>query len=382
MKKQSVSKLTQSVHVGSPGDTQFKGMVTPIFPSSAYDYEGVEVSLYPRYFNTPNMKAVVEKLAALENGEDGLIMSSGMAAILTSIFAMMKKGDHAVFQNDLYGGTFHAVLNELPRYGMEYTMVDGSDPDNFEKAIQSNTRVLYIETPSNPTLKITDLKAVADIAKKHGLITIIDNTFASPINQNPIDFGIDIVTHSGTKYIGGHSDICCGVVVSSKVLTQKIWESAIHFGGSLDAQTCWLVERSLKTIVLRVRQQNQNAQAIAEFLESDSRIGKVYYPGLPSHADHAIAKAQMPGGFGGMLSFEVNGDAHIFMGKLQLIKRAISLGGVESTVTSPVKTSHAKMNAEERTAIGVTDNLVRFSVGIEDVSDLIEDIKQALGKQV
>ena len=378
MKNKSLSKLTQSVHVGSPGDSQFNGTVTPIFPSSAYDYEGVPVSLYPRYFNTPNNKAVVEKLAALENGEDGLIMSSGMAAILTSIFAMMKKGDHAVFQNDLYGGTFHAVVNEMPRYGMEYTMVDGSDPKNFEKAIQPNTRVIYIETPSNPTLKITDIKAVADIAKKHGLITIIDNTFASPVNQNPIDLGIDIVTHSGTKYIGGHSDICCGVVVASKTLTHKIWESAIHFGGSLDAHTCWLVERSLKTIVLRVRQQNQNAQAIAEYLQSDSRIGKVYYPGLPSHPDHAIAKAQMPGGFGGMLSFEVKGDAHAFMGRLQLIKRAISLGGVESTVTSPVRTSHAKMNAEERAAIGVSDNLVRFSVGIEEVSDLINDIKQAL----
>ncbi len=378
MKNKILSKLTQSVHVGSPGDSQFNGTVTPIFPSSAYDYEGVPTSLYPRYFNTPNQKAVAEKIAALENGEDGLIMSSGMAAILTSIFAMMKKGDNAIFQNDLYGGTFHAVVNELPRFGMEYTLVDGSDPKNFEKAIQSNTRVIYIETPSNPTLKITDIKAVADIAKKHGLITIIDNTFASPVNQNPIDLGIDIVAHSGTKYIGGHSDICCGAVVASKTLIQKIWESAIHFGGSLDAHTCWLVERSLKTIVLRVRQQNQNAQAIAEYLQSDSRIGKVYYPGLPSHPDHAIAKAQMPGGFGGMLSFEVKGDAHVFMGKLQLIKRAISLGGVESTVTSPVRTSHSKMNAEERAVIGVTDNLVRFSVGIEDVSDLINDIKQAL----
>ncbi|MEO7989042.1 MAG: PLP-dependent aspartate aminotransferase family protein [Chryseolinea sp.] len=378
MKNKSLSKLTQSVHVGSPGDSLFNGTVTPIFPSSAYDYEGVHTSLYPRYFNTPNQKAVAEKIAALENGEDGLIMSSGMAAILTSIFAMMKKGDHAIFQNDLYGGTFHAVVNELPRFGMEYTLVDGSDPKNFEKAIQPNTRVIYIETPSNPTLKITDIKAVADIAKKHDLITIIDNTFASPVNQNPIDLGIDIVAHSGTKYIGGHSDICCGAVVASKILTQKIWESAIHFGGSLDAHTCWLVERSLKTIVLRVRQQNQNAQTIAEYLQSDSRIGKVYYPGLPNHTDHAIAKTQMPGGFGGMLSFEVKGDAHAFMGKLQLIKRAISLGGVESTVTSPVRTSHSKMNADERAVIGVTDNLVRFSVGIEEVSDLINDIKQAL----
>jgi cystathionine beta-lyase/cystathionine gamma-synthase len=373
------SKLTQSVHAGSFGDTQFKGTVTPIFPSSAYDYENVEGgTMYPRYYNTPNQKAVVEKLAALENSEAGLILSSGMAAILTSIFAMMKKGDHAILQSDLYGGTHSAVLNELPRYGMEFTMVDGADPKNFEKAIQATTRIIYIETPSNPTLKITDIKAVVSIAKKHGLVTIIDNTFASPVNQNPIDLGIDIVTHSGTKYIGGHSDICCGAVLTSEKLCASIRQSALHFGGSLDAHTCWLVERSLKTIVLRVRQQNANAMAIAEFLSNDSRVRKVYYPGLANHPDHAIAKAQMPGGFGGMLSFDIAGDAHKFMGKLALIKRAISLGGVESTITSPAKTSHIKMSAADRHAIGVSDNLVRLSVGIEEVGDLIDDIRQAL----
>jgi cystathionine beta-lyase len=377
MKKKFHSKLTESVHAGSPGDTQFKGAVTPIFPSSAYDYEGTSTSLYPRYFNTPNQVAVSNKLAALENGEDALIFSSGMAAILTSLFAMLKKGDHAIFQNDLYGGTFHAVVTEMPRYGIEYTIIDGTKPENFEKAIRPETKVIFIETPSNPTLRIIDIKAVSSIARKHGITTIIDNTFASPVNQNPIDLGIDIVTHSGTKYIGGHSDICCGAVITTKSLTQQIWGSAIHFGGSLDAHTCWLVERSLKTIVLRVRQQNQNAQAIAEFLKNDSRIKAVYYPGLTSHTDHAIAKTQMPGGFGGMLSFEAP-DAHAFMGKLQLIRRAISLGGVESTITSPARTSHVKMSAAERASIGVSDNLVRLSVGIEESSDLIDDIKQAL----
>lgn len=373
------SKLTQSVHAGSHGDSQFKGIVTPIFPSSAYDYEDVESTLYPRYFNTPNQKAVVEKLAVLENTEDGMIFSSGMAAILTSIFAMMKKGDHAIFQNDLYGGTYHAIINEMPRYGMDYTFVDGADPKNFEKAIRPETRVIYIETPSNPTLKITDIKSVTGIARKHGIISIIDNTFASPVNQNPSDLGIDIVTHSGTKYIGGHSDICCGAVLTSKKLKTKIWESAIHFGGSLDAHTCWLVERSLKTIALRVRQQNLNAMSIATYLKTDQRIGKVYYPGLTDHPDHQIAKAQMPGGFGGMLSFEVNGNADAFMDKLRLIRRAISLGGVESTITSPSKTSHVKMSAEDRASIGVTHNLVRLSVGIEETDDLLDDIRQALG---
>ena len=366
------------MHAGSVGDTSFKGTVTPIFPSSAYDYENVDGgTLYPRYFNTPNHVAVAQKLAALENAEEGLIFSSGMAAILTSIFATLKAGDHAIFQNDLYGGTFSAVAAELPRYGMDYTMVDGADVANVEKAITKKTKIIYIETPSNPTLKITDIKAVASVARKHGLITIIDNTFASPVNQNPIDLGIDIVAHSGTKYIGGHSDICCGAVLTSRALASSIRNSAIHFGGSLDAHTCWLVERSLKTVVLRVRQQNHNAMAIAEYLSTDDRVARVYYPGLSKHPGHSIAKAQMPGGFGGMLSFEVKGDAHSFMDRLQLIKRAISLGGVESTITSPVKTSHVKMSAADCEAIGVTDKLVRLSVGIEEVDDLIKDIREA-----
>jgi cystathionine beta-lyase len=376
MKNSKASKLTQSVHVGSVGDPMFGGVVTPIYPSAAYDYE-TEVR-YPRYYNTPNQKAVVEKLTALENGEDGLVFSSGMAAIMTSLFAMVKTGDHILFQHDLYGGTHHAAQHELERYGMEYSMVDVSDLKSFEKAIRKNTKVIYIETPSNPLLKITDLTGVARIARKHGIITIIDNTFASPVNQNPIDQGIDIVTHSGTKYIGGHSDICCGAMVSSKKLTEQIRQSAMHFGGSLDAQTCYLVERSLKTIVLRVRQQNHNALTIAKFLESEPKIGKVFYPGLKNHPGHAIAKKQMPGGFGGMLSFEVKTDPHKFTQKLKYIKRAISLAGVESTITSPVRTSHAKLTAEERRVVGISDKLLRFSVGIEEAEDLINDIKQAL----
>ncbi|MEQ8362222.1 MAG: PLP-dependent aspartate aminotransferase family protein [Cyclobacteriaceae bacterium] len=372
----SSSKLTQSVHAGSPGDPLYGGVVNPIYLSSAYDYE--ETVRYPRYYNTPNQLAVAEKITALENGEDGLVFSSGMAAIMTSLFAMVKMGDHIIFQNDLYGGTHHAALHELNRYGITYTMVDATDPSNFEKAIRKETKVIYIETPSNPLLKITDIKKVAAIAKKHKLITIIDNTFASPVNQNPIDLGIDIVTHSGTKYIGGHSDLCCGLMVSSKKLTNKIKASAMHFGGSLDAQTCYLVERSLKTIVLRVNQQNSNAMTIARFLETESKVGRVFYPGLKTHPLHSIAKKQMPGGFGGMLSFEVKGSPDKFMQKLKYIKRAVSLGGVESTINSPMRTSHSKLTPEERKAVGISDKLVRLSVGIEDPTDLINDIKQAL----
>ena len=374
--KKNLSILTLSVHAGSKGDPLYGGITNPIYPSSAYDYE-TDV-IYPRYFNTPNQLAVAEKLCALENAEEALMFSSGMAAILTSVFAIMKMGDHIIFQNDLYGGTHHAAFNELEKYGMSFTMVDASDPQNFEKAIRKETKVLYVETPSNPLLRITDLKAVVKVAKKNNLLTIIDNTFASPVNQNPIGLGIDIVTHSGTKYIGGHSDLCCGVALASKKLMRKIKASALHFGGSLDAFTCHMVERSLKTIVLRVGQQNKSAMTIARFLEADSRIAKVNYPGLKNHPGHSIARRQMPGGFGGMLSFEVKGEPDKFIKKLKLIKRAISLGGVESTIASPVKTSHAKLSPDERKRVGISDKLLRLSVGIEDAADLINDLKQAL----
>jgi len=374
--KSKPSKSTLSVHAGSVGDPVFGGLTNPIYTSSAYDYS--EIVRYPRYFNTPNQDAVVKKMVALENGEDGLVFSSGMAAILTSLFALLKTGDHVIFQNDLYGGTHYAAFHELSRFGIEFTMVDAADPKNFEMAIRKQTKVIYVETPSNPLLKITDLAAVSTIARKHGLVTLIDNTFASPVNQNPIDLGIDIVLHSGTKYIGGHSDICCGAMVSSKKLTDQVRVTATLFGGSLDANTSYLVERSLKTLVLRVRKQNDNAKKLAEFLEAESKVGKVFYPGLKNHPGHTIAKKQMPGGFGGMLSFEVKSDPDKFIKKLHYIKKAISLGGVESTICSPFRTSHSKLTSAERKAVGISDKLLRFSVGIEDAEDLINDIKGAL----
>ncbi|MEK6781722.1 MAG: PLP-dependent aspartate aminotransferase family protein [Bacteroidota bacterium] len=374
--KNTQSKRTISVHAGSAGDPQYGGIVNPIYPASAYNYD-TEV-LYPRYYNTPNQKATVEKISALENAEDGLMFSSGMAAIMTSMFALLKAGDHIIFQNDLYGGTHHAALTELNRYGIEYDMVDAADPANFEQAIRKETKLIYIETPSNPLLKITDIAAVAKIAKKHKLITMIDNTFASPVNQNPIDLGIDVVTHSGTKYIGGHSDLVCGVMVSSKKLTAKIKASAQHFGGSLDANTSYMVERSLKTIVLRVQQQNKNAMVLARFLENEPAIGKVNYPGLKNHPGHSIAKKQMKGGFGGMLSFELKGNPDAFLKRLKLIKKAVSLGGVETTISSPMETSHAKLTPAERATLGISDKLLRLSVGIEEAEDLMRDIRQAL----
>ncbi|MCX7637036.1 MAG: PLP-dependent aspartate aminotransferase family protein [Cyclobacteriaceae bacterium] len=376
MKKKHLQPRTLSVHAGSSGDPQFGGTVTPLFPSAAYDYRSGNI-LYPRYFNTPNHRAVAEKMAALEKGEDALTFSSGMAAIFTSMMALLRAGDHAVFQNDLYGGTHHAVLNELNRYGIEYTLVDASHPANFEKAVKKNTRILYVETPSNPLLKITDLPAVVKIARRQKLITLIDNTFASPVNQNPLELGIDIVLHSGTKYIGGHSDLMCGVVVSSKKYVDIIKQSAIHFGGHADAYTCWLVERSLKTLYLRVHQQNDNAQQLAEWLSAHKKIARVYYPGLKSHPGHAVAKNQMSG-FGGMLSFDVKGDADRVVNRLELIKPAVSLGGVESTINQPHKTSHRRLTSDERKAAGITDKLLRLSTGVEDVNDLMKDLDNAL----
>lgn len=369
-------KSTIGVHAGSTGDAMYGGLVNPIYPSSAYDYD--QVVRYPRYFNTPNQLAVVEKMVALENAEDGLVFSSGMAAIMTSMMAVAKAGDHLLFQKDLYGGTHHAAVNTLARIGISYDLAHVED---LEKYIRKETRAIYIETPSNPLLKITNIPAVVKIAKRHGLLTMIDNTFASPVNQNPFTLGIDIVLHSGTKYIGGHSDISCGVMVGSKKLTAEVRSQATTFGGSLDAFTCYHVERSLKTMVLRVRQQNKNAMAMAQFLEAETAIGKVYYPGLKSHEDHSIARKQMTDGFGGMLSFEVKSDPEKFMKKLGLIRKAVSLGGVESTICSPKNTSHSKLSAAERKKAGISDQLLRLSVGIEDEEDLIQDLKQALTKK-
>ena len=372
-----IDKLTQCIHSGGIKDTLKKGTNSPIYTSTAYDYLDVDLHAYPRYFNTPNQQAVVAKLCALENGEDGVLFSSGMAAISTVLFTFLKTGDHAVFQNDLYGGTHHAINVEMEKFGIEYDFAAGHTAEDFAALIRPATKLIYVETPSNPLLKIVNLREIRDLAKRHGLITIIDNTFASPINQNPLDHGIDVVVHSGTKYLGGHSDICCGAMISSNALTSEVLGSAIHFGGSLNAEVCYLLERSLKTLALRVRQQNENALAVASFLRDHPLVHQVFYPGLPNHPDHAVAASQMVG-FGGMLSFDLKVDPNHFIQALKIVKRAMSLGGVETTICSPAQTSHSKMTAEARKEIGVTDRLLRLSLGIEGTEDLIEDFKQAM----
>ena len=379
MKAQNKGLNTICTHIGELEDKQHRGAISPLYMSTSYAYEDVDIKRYPRYFNTPNQEGLCKKIAALEHAEAALIFGSGMAAVSTALFAFLRAGDHVVLQQTLYGGTYNLVNEEFSKYGIEYSFTEGWKAEAFEEKIKENTKVIFIETPSNPLLTITDLEEVARIAKKHGLITMIDNTFASPVNQNPIDFGIDIVIHSATKYMGGHSDICAGAVASTAENMERIFHLAKNFGGSLSDYTVWLLERSMKTMGIRVRAQNENALTMAIFLQENKDIERVYYPGLPTHEDHEIAKKQMKG-FGGMLSFELNSslDASLFQNSLKLIKSSMSLAGIESTVISPTKTSHALMSAEVRAEQGIADGLIRFSVGIEEPEDLMQDILQAL----
>ena len=379
MSKKKLGVNTICTHVGEIKDEQFKGAVSPIYLSSSYEFLDVDVKRYPRYFNTPNQDYLSKKIAALEGTEGALIFGSGMAAISHMFLAFLQKGDHLVVQNTLYGGTVNFIKEEFPKYGIEYTFTNGYKEEDFEAAIQKNTKLIHIETPSNPLLTITDIKAVAGLAKSKGILTSIDNTFASPINQRPIDLGIDMVMHSATKYFGGHSDICAGAVASSAEHIERIWNVSKNLGGSLSDMTVWLLERSMKTLGLRVKAQTKNALKLAKWLNKHEKVSKVYYPGLKSHPEYELAKSQM-NGFGAMLSFELNDDldAYKFQKALQLIKSSMSLAGVESTVISPHLTSHALLTPEEREAIGISDQLIRFSVGIESVKDLKFDIYQAI----
>ncbi|WP_430927568.1 trans-sulfuration enzyme family protein [Polaribacter marinivivus] len=379
--KNKLGLNTTCVHVGEVKDEQFKGAVSPIYMSTSYAFDGVDIKRYPRYYNTPNQEMLCKKIAALENTEDALIFSSGMAAISSSIFTFLKRGDHIVIQKVIYGGTYNFIVTEFDKYGIEYSFTESDKIEDFKPLIKENTKVIYIETPSNPLLGITNMKAISELAKEHHILTMIDNTFASPINQNPIDFGIDIVIHSATKYMGGHSDISAGAVASTKENIEQIWKTAINLGGNLSDQTVWLLERSLKTLNLRVKAQTENAQIMAEYLDKNNDIDNVYYPGLQSHPQYELAKKQMKG-FGAMLSFELKEgiDALKFQNYLNLIKPSMSLAGLESTTVSPTQTTHALLSEEERLERGIKDGLIRFSVGIEEPEDLIYDIEQAIKK--
>jgi cystathionine beta-lyase/cystathionine gamma-synthase len=372
---------TRCVRSGGRGDPVSGGLNTPLDSSSAYRYLDREDPPYPRYFNLPNQLAVIRKLCALEEAEDGLLFGSGMAAISTAALSLVGAGDHAIFQDELYGGTHAFVVNELNRLGVEYSLVGGR-PEDFQRALRPTTRLMYLESPSNPLLGIVDVRAVSEVARAARVVTVIDSTFASPVLQNPLELGIDVVVHSGTKYLGGHSDLCCGAALSSCALIERMRHTALSLGGTLNAADCSLLERSLKTISIRVERQSSNAQALAEFLAGHGKVERVYYPGLKSHPGHAIARSQMRA-FGGMLSFEPKtrtGGTDGFLRHLELITPALSLGGVESTICAPVATSHRKMTAEARTRLGIRDSLLRLSVGIEEWEDLREDLEKALDR--
>ena len=355
----------------------------PIFQSAMYEYTGEDSYhdiKYIRLNNTPNHLALQEKLADLENAESALVTASGMAAITASLLTFLGKGDHFLVQDTLYGGTHTFVNHEIEKWGIEFDFIDGTSSDNWKEKIRPGTKVIYVESMTNPLLQVTDLKAVVNFAKKHNLTSIVDNTFSSPINFRSAEWGFDLSCHSCTKYLNGHSDIVAGCVIGSTELIKKITHQLNHLGGTLDPHACFLLHRGVKTLALRMTRHNESTLKIAQFLESHPAVEQVNYPGLESNPHHVRAK-ELFDGFSGMLSFELRGGletANRFMKKLTLPVIAPSLGGVETLVTLPATTSHSGMSPVERQKSGISDSLVRMSVGIEHVDDLIADLEQAL----
>jgi len=335
---------------------------------------------YTRYGN-PTLSQVESVLASLEGAESALVTASGMGAASAAILSIVSQGAHIVAQTSHYGGTLNLLKTFVPKFGVEVTHVDQRNASAFERAIQPNTKLMLVETPSNPTMDLTDLRAVAAIAKSRGIVTLMDNTFATPLNQRPIDMGIDLVFHSATKYFGGHSDLIAGAVMGSAEWIMKIWNTHVMLGAALGPFDAWLMLRGLRTLAVRLRQHNENGIALAQFLEGHKAVKTVHYPGLKSHPQHELARKQMSG-FGGMLSFEVHGGfeaADRFLSGLQLASRAASLGGVESLAVHPASNFLHYMTLEEAGKIGIAPGLLRVSVGLENANDLIADFDQALG---
>ncbi|MBM3880696.1 MAG: PLP-dependent transferase [Verrucomicrobia bacterium] len=370
---------TQCVHAGGLPDTASGGINSPIYTSTAAGYLDRDRVPYQRYFNTPNQAAVVQKVCGLEGAEDGVLFGSGMAAISTVLLTLLRAGDHAVLQEELYGGT-HAFVAELfERLGIGFDFV-ALTPAACARALTPKTKALFLESPTNPLLHVMDLRGVAEVARARGVTTVIDNTFATPILQQPIALGIDVVIHSGTKYLGGHSDLQCGIAVAHAALAAQIRHQACHLGGSLNAPSCYLLERSLKTLHLRVERQTANALCIAQFLAEHPAVARVYYPGLTTHPGHDLARAQMRG-FGAMLAFDLRPgrtSADTVQRRLRLIRPAASLGGVETTICAPARTSHVKLSGSDRERLGISEALLRLSVGIEHHADLTADLAEAL----
>ncbi|CUU08271.1 cystathionine gamma-lyase [Candidatus Thermokryptus mobilis] len=389
MKTKKFGTSTLAIH-GDLKDKQFRSVVYPIYQTSTFaveksdDYqkfidEVEDFYIYSRYGN-PTVKEVEKRLALIENAEDSILFSSGMSAITTTILSYVQSGDEIISLSSIYGVTYRFFRDYLPNFGVKVKFVELENIDEIEKLITARTKLIYFETPVNPTTRIIDIEKVVKLAKRENLTTIIDNTFATPINQNPLDLGVDIVLHSATKYLSGHSDLILGCVMSSRERIERIRKFKNVFGGNPDPHQAFLLGRSLKTLELRVKRQNENALQLAEFLSSHRKVRKVFYPGLSTHPEHELAKRQMRG-FGGMLSFEIDGDierAKKFCDSLKVALNATSLGSVETLVSIPVLTSHVKMSRDELEKVGISESMVRVSVGIENIEDILWDFEQAL----
>jgi len=387
MKKHRFHPETESVRGRDSLEKRNAPLAQPIYQTSTFEVTGSDEQLratstdmfYTRYGN-PTHTTVENAVAELEGTDAALLFASGMNAITSSILALLQSGDHIVAQRDIYGGVTKFLSTWLPRLGIETTFVDSTEYEQHERALRPNTKILYLESPTNPTLRVIDLARAVRIAREHNLTTLIDSTFATPINLRPAELGIDLVLHSGTKYLAGHTDLVCGVAAGRRDLIDKIRETRTTLGGSMDPHAAFLLLRGMKTLAVRVERQNQSALRIAEFLAAHPKVRSVNYPFLKGHPQHALAVEQMTGG-GGVLSFEVDGsgeDARTVSESLQLFRLAPSLGGVDSLVCLPVLTSHAMISAEHRRKMGVTEQLVRLSVGIENTDDLIADLDRAL----
>ncbi|MGA3192504.1 MAG: aminotransferase class I/II-fold pyridoxal phosphate-dependent enzyme [Candidatus Bathyarchaeia archaeon] len=383
---------TKAVHAGNRRGSFTGPVVEPIYETSVFAFsstkqlvdvvgEKAEGYVYTRYGN-PTTRSVENKMAELEQSEDAAVFSSGMAAIATTFFTLVSSGDHVVSTRDLYGGTLEFFNKVLPKFGVETTLVEATDLDEIRSATRSNTKVIYAETPTNPTLKVVDLSAVAKIGKEKGATVVVDSTFASPYNTKPTDLGVDIVVHSATKYLCGHNDVTAGVVCGSERFVQELKKTRKSLGGTLDPLAAWLLLRGLKTLGLRMERHNSNGMKMATYLERHPKVKTVHYPGLESHPQHAIAKQQMTG-FGGVVSFEIDRDFETtvkFVENLKLCSLASSLGGTETLVTQPVTASHYFVSVEDRKKAGITDQLIRLALGIEDPEDIIADLEQAFNK--
>jgi len=383
---------TAAVHSGEAKDEQFGSVNVPIFQTSTFyfptddprTWEGQVPDgsyIYTRYGN-PTVRAAEDKIAYLEGAEKGLIFSSGMAAITTTLTTLLGDGDQLVSVEDVYGGTFNLMKNELPRLGVRIEFVDSTKTPEIIAAITDKTKVVYLESPTNPMLKMVDIPVVAKAAHEKGATVVIDNTFATPVNQNPIAMGVDMVIHSCTKYLNGHSDLVAGAVVGKSATIDSVWKKRVVFGGSLDPIGAYLLLRGMKTLVVRMAKHNENGKVIAEYLEDHGRVERVYYPGLESHPQHELA-SRLLRGYGGMVSFEVAGGrdaAENVLRSFSLIKKATSLGGVDSLASMPLNSSHSALSPSDRARLGIKDSLVRLSIGIEDIEDLKEDVNRALSQ--